>query len=311
MKTYFRSLPTVLAAICVLAAGAAHAQTFPNGTLDTWVTRNNIEAPTNWLVTNDILPLVLPLPGLSVNNVTKSADARTGPFAAQLQTNAVTFLGQTGTVPAFLFLGTRLTDNADLPGGLPFTARPARMQFAYKLTGPNALNDSAVVAVQLTRTTGRTVTVVAEAIIERLAPVAAYTLQSLSLKYLSNAQPDTVRIIFLSGAADRITAGTTLQVDDVTFTGTVTATRDAALNATFTAAPNPSPDGRFVLRGLAPALLAAPLTVLDATGRVVRRDAIIPAAVAARNLDLSALPAGVYTVQLLTTDGLVTRKLVR
>ena len=136
-------------------------------------------------------------------------------------------------------------------------------------------------------------------------------MQTLPLKYLSNAQPDTVRIIFLSGTADRITAGTTLQVDDVTFTGTVTATRDAALDAAFTAAPNPSPDGRFVLRGLAPALLAAPLTVLDATGRVVRRDAIIPVAVAARNLDLSALPAGVYTVQLLTTDGLVTRKLVR
>ena len=65
-----------------------------------------------------------------------------------------------------------------------------------------------------------------------------------------------------------------------------------------------------MLQGLAPALLAAPLTVLDATGRVVRRE-LGAAPAAARSLDLSALPVGVYTVQLLTTDGLVTRKLAR
>ncbi|WP_375417697.1 T9SS type A sorting domain-containing protein, partial [uncultured Hymenobacter sp.] len=76
--------------------------------------------------------------------------------------------------------------------------------------------------------------------------------------------------------------------------------------------PNPSPDGRYVLGATEPALLAAPLTVLDATGRVVRReDAPGRSAVATRALDLSGLPTGIYTMQLATPRGLVTRKLVR
>lgn len=59
-------------------------------------------------------------------------------------------------------------------------------------------------------------------------------------------------------------------------------------------------------------LLAAPLSVLDATGRLVRHDApLAQPARPERTLDLNALPAGIYTVQLHTPHGLLTRKLVR
>ena len=56
--------------------------------------------------------------------------------------------------------------------------------------------------------------------------------------------------------------------------------------------------------------MAAPLSVLDATGRVVHREAAPPLATA-RLLDLHDLPPGIYTVQLLTAQGLVVRKLLR
>lgn len=112
------------------------------------------------------------------------------------------------------------------------------------------------------------------------------------------------------GGGPAPTPGTTLRIDEISFVGTGAATRDAALNAAFSAAPNPSPNGCYLLQGLTPAQLAAPLTVLDATGRMVRCEAAAPTA-AARTLDLSALPVGIYTVQLLTADGLVTRKLAR
>ena len=82
-------------------------------------------------------------------------------------------------------------------------------------------------------------------------------------------------------------------------------------NAALTVAPNPSPDGRYQLSSPNAGLLAAPLTVLDATGRVVRREAAAPPATSARTLDLSALPGGIYTMQLLMPTGMVTRRLTR
>jgi hypothetical protein len=311
MKTIFRMLVTSMA-VFWLAAAPVQAQTFPNSNLDTWVMRNNIEAPANWLVTNDILPALLQLPfPISANNVTKSADARTGPFAAQLQTSTATILGQpAGTVPALMLLGTRVAGGDDVPGGLPFTARPAQMQFAYKLTGASALTDSAAIGVQLTRTVGGNTDVVAEAAILRLTPTSTYTLQSLPLQYFSSAQPDSVRILIVSGSADRVTLGTTLLINDISFGGIATATRDAALAASISVSPNPSTDGRYTFHAPEPGLLAAPLTVLDATGRVVRREvAPRPSATGAgRTLDLSDLSKGLYTVQLLTNRGMVTKK---
>ncbi|HEX8659452.1 MAG TPA: T9SS type A sorting domain-containing protein [Hymenobacter sp.] len=316
MKTVFRTLLAVVAGINLFATTSTQAQTIPNSSLDSWAVRNGNEKPASWLVTSEILPVLspIPLPGLNANNVTKSTTVSNGSFAAQLQSTDFSLGPLTATIPAILALGTRVNPNsdADIPAGLPFTSRPAQFRFDYQLTGANALNDSATVLVQLTRTVNGDVTVVAEATVERLSPSAAYTTLSLPLEYNSTAQPDTVRILFASGTAEEITTGTTLLVDNVSFTGTATATRDAALAAAISAFPNPSPDGRYVLNTVQAGLLAAPLVVLDATGRVVRREAV-PSGVAAntRTLDLSNLPMGMYTVQLFTPRGLVTRKLAR
>jgi hypothetical protein len=316
MATIFRSLLAVAAGINLLATAPAQAQTIPNGSLDNWAVRNGNEAPVNWLVTNEVLPALspFPIPGLNVNNVTKSTTVSAGSFAAQLQTSDFTFAGLTATLPAILVLGTRINSNsdADIPAGLPFTSRPAQFRFDYQLTGVNALTDSAAVLVQLTRTVNGAVTVIAQAEVERLQPSAAYTTLSLPLEYSSAAQPDSVRLLFVSGNAEDRTAGTRLLVDNISFTGTATATRDAALAAAISAFPNPSPDGRYVLSTAQAGLLAAPLAVLDATGRVVRREPVPSGApTASRTLDLSSLPVGMYTVQLFTTQGLVTRKLTR
>ncbi len=69
--------------------------------------------------------------------------------------------------------------------------------------------------------------------------------------------------------------------------------------ATFSAWPNPSPDGRYQLRGAD----TGALTVLDALGRVVMTK---PAPVGT-SLDLSALPPGFYVVR----NGAQTARLVR
>ena len=309
MKTLLRFLLTAVAGAGLLAPTTqAQAQTFSNSTLDAWVTRNNIETPVNWQTIDTEIASQVPVP--VPPTVTKTAVVRTGPFAAQLATQNI--LGVV-TLPGVMILGNSSNGGGDIPGGLPFTARPAALQFYYQLSGPRAVADSAYMAVELTRLVNGNVEVVAEGEHYFRALAGSYTLVTVPLRYRSALAPDSASMGFTSGVATNVTAGTTLRIDDIAFTGTATATRNAVLNAAFNAAPNPSPDGRYLLQGLAPALLAAPLTVLDATGRVVRREpASAPAAAGTtRALDLSALPAGIYTAQLFTADGLVTRKLAR
>ena len=305
MKTLLVALRAGLASAALLLAAPAPAQTIPNGNLDTWATRNGVESPTNWLTTDDLLGGIF-----RTGTVVKTNVAHAGPFAAQLQTVG---LPGVGAVPGILILGNSIRQSATLPGGLPFTARPRSLQFYYQLQGSKALADSAAMVVILTRRVNGTTTLVAGGSYDFPALASSYTLVTVPLQYASALAPDSVSMVFFSGNTQIVTAGAVLRIDDIAFTGTATATRDAALAAQLSIAPNPSPDGRYRLSSPDPTLLAAPLAVLDATGRLVRHDdgSARPLFPDGRALDLSELPAGIYTVQLNTPRGLITRKLVR
>lgn len=71
--------------------------------------------------------------------------------------------------------------------------------------------------------------------------------------------------------------------------------------------PNSSPDGRYPLSTLEPALLAASLTALNTMGHTVRRE-MASIVTTSCTLDLSNLPSGFYAVQLFTPHGIVTQK---
>jgi len=319
MRTSFRFLVALAAGVGLLAAAPAQAQTLTNLNLETWSQRakavpTGVEAPTNWQTTDDLLSILAksPLPS-STATVSKTTDVHGGSFAAKMESKVYApFQSIIPVVPGILTLGNaiKFTSDGSEITGVPYTGRPTSVQFYYKLTGPAALNDSAAVFFSLTRNVGGTTQyVVSRGVL--LAPAAAYTLVTLPLTYTSTTTPDSLHLTFTSGDARRPTAGTALFIDDVAVVGTATATHAAAA-AAISVSPNPSPDGRYVLSTTEAGLLAAPLTVLDATGRVVRReDAPRLAAAASRTLDLSALPGGIYTVQLFTPRGLVTRKLTR
>ena len=305
MNLSLRLLAAAVVAASLLAAPArAQTTTFPNSTLDTWVMRTGYEAPANWLTTDDITG-----GGFSTNTVVKTPVAHGGPFAAQLQTQSIAGVTQ---FPGILVLGNSLNRTSTGLGGLPFTARPRSLQFYYQLTGPRAVADSAYMLVLLTRRASgsQAPLLIAAGRHNFIAPASSYTLVTVPMQYISPLAPDSVAMLFVSGSATVVTVGTVLRIDDITFTGTATATRDAALHAALAIAPNPSPDGRYQLSSTEPSLLAAPLSVLDATGRVVRHEEAPPLATA-RVIDLHDLPPGIYTVQLLTAQGLVVRKLLR
>ncbi|MBF9221068.1 beta strand repeat-containing protein [Hymenobacter ruricola] len=87
-------------------------------------------------------------------------------------------------------------------------------------------------------------------------------------------------------------------------TATATATRNGVSLRVY---PNPSADGQLTVELSGLAAKTAPLTVLNALGQVVHTGT----AAGTVPLDLSKLAAGVYTVRVLTADGVLTQRVVR
>ena len=315
MKAFFRN--SLLTAIIGGAFFTAHGQAVANGDFETWAVRSGVDAPTGWLTTDDIAAALLGS-AVATGTCTKVTDAHGGTYAARLESKSLPLVG---VVPGALILGSAIGSDQALPGGLPFTSRPATLQFYYKLSGtpPPVASDGAFAQVALTRYVGDSTQIIATGQQVFSTPTNTYVLAQVPLTYTSNAQPDSVRLVFASGivttgaviGATGATAGTVFQLDDVSFvgTGTVTAARNAALSATLSVAPNPSPDGRYLLSG-PPALLAGPLTVVDLTGRVVYREAAVAAGAATRSLSLVGLAAGLYTLRLAAGPTLLTQKLL-
>ena len=90
--------------------------------------------------------------------------------------------------------------------------------------------------------------------------------------------------------------------------------RELADGLTFGLAPNPTLDGRVTVTLAGPAATAGgnwQLQVIDATGRVVSRHALV-AGHATYELNWQSLPVGVYAVRVLApTGGALTRRLIR
>ncbi|RZL15845.1 MAG: T9SS type A sorting domain-containing protein, partial [Hymenobacter sp.] len=89
----------------------------------------------------------------------------------------------------------------------------------------------------------------------------------------------------------------------------VTGTRTATLNGvSLHVYPNPTPDGSLTLELNGPQAKASQLTVLNSLGQVVH-SRTLPAGTA--QLSLAHLAAGMYTLQVQTSEGMLTQRVVR
>ena len=283
-------------------------QAVPNGQFENWTTRNGGDAPVQWQTTDDVLSLSIPKFS-TTGTVIKSSDMHAGSFAAKLTNVNIANLGE---APGFLSLGNSLgnlnrVDSLENLGGLPYTSRAARFQFYYKFAGTiTQASDRPKAAIRLTRTVGGVRTVVAYGRQYLTLPTTGYTLADIPLTYRQGYAPDSIHITFGSGdyEENNFNPGNTLYLDDLALTGTVTATRDPQLQAALSVYPNPSSTGLFAITAAREAeLLAGPLTVTDAVGRVVLHLPAAPASTDTRSVDLRQQPAGLYSLRLDTPRG--------
>lgn len=302
-------------------SGTAAAQsTLANGTFEAWATESNVEAPTQWITSDEIAAKILPL---TINGVSKSTEAHAGQFAARLTFKNISIpLVGNFPVPAVLLLGTEtpvinLTNlprtQEDIlrlrPGGIPFTARPTSMQFWFKYTG--ASTETGQVGLVLSKNSQ----LVGQTTFQLTGGVTDYRLVNLPISYpaaTATVMPDTLRIFFVAGTSVTPSATAALFVDDVTLPLTVTANRNPQLEAALVVYPNPSSNGDFSLASLQkPGVATAPFTISDAAGRIVQRQGAAPISAAnGRLISLRGQPAGVYLLRLNTPEGTLTRKLL-
>ncbi len=284
----------------------ARAQQLPNPGLETWVTRTGNQAPQGYVTSDDYAQRLV---GVGLGTVTQSTTAHGGQYAARVA--GVNVLGR--NVPGLLVLGdvARLTPAAaasfSFRGGLPYTGRPARLQFWYRFSG--AAQDSATLYLELRqgpRATARTVALGSAFLVAPANATTVYTLGSLPLTYGAGAfAPDTVRFGVAVGTTR--SAGTAvLYLDDLSLSGGALATAPSQAAPAVLVYPNPSTGGRFVVRTPDPALAAAPLTVRDGLGRVVLALPARPltgGVITERELDLSRQPRGLYLLSFETAGG--------
>ncbi|WP_133272036.1 T9SS type A sorting domain-containing protein [Hymenobacter radiodurans] len=299
-------------------SGTAAAQsTLANGTFEAWATQSNVEAPTQWITSDEIGAAILPL---AIGGVTKSTEAHAGQFAARLTFKNISIpLVGNFPIPAVLLLGTEtpLINPNNLPrtqedilrlrpGGIPFTARPTAMQFWFKYTGTST--ETGQVGLVLSKEG----TIVGQTSIQLMGGVPDYRLINLPITYSATTMPDTLRIFFVAGTGATPSPTASLFVDDVTLPLTVTADRSPQLEAALVVYPNPSANGEFSLASLQkPSVATAPFTISDAAGRIVQRQGAAPiSAASGRLISLRGQPAGVYLLRLSTPEGTLTRKLL-
>ncbi|RPD50412.1 T9SS C-terminal target domain-containing protein [Hymenobacter sediminis] len=306
MRHLLRTFSAALALLITAPAAMAQAPV-PNGSFENWEFRNpEREVPQNWITIEDILEQEFEEQIPSFGLVNKSTTARQGTFAVELTNVNLGDAVEPIIVPGILSNGTVATY------GVPYTSRPSRLEFWYKLTGPQAAADSAGIQAILTRYSEGTTKLIG-GIILFLPPTETYTLVSEPLDYTPEGlSPDTLLMDAISGDADEIHAGTSLLLDDIRLTGSITATRNPEAEAALQIYPNPSTTGEFSLASLTNAAVStAPFTVTDVTGRVVLRQDKAPLSAArGRLIDLRQQRGGVYMLQLNTPDGILTRKLI-
>ncbi|MBC8082421.1 MAG: T9SS type A sorting domain-containing protein [Hymenobacter sp.] len=299
-----KTLLLLFSALCLsysLAVVPAAAQNVPNPGFESWVTQGAAEYPVGWLSLDLRAAQGSPFQG----TVTRSTDRYAGSAAVKMESKS--FFGV--PFPSLLILGSRFTSGGAFGlGSIPYTGRPATLQFWYKLTLAPA--DSAGAYLVLTRGGGPATQPVGTGAAV-LPARATYGQYSIPITYLTGSAPDSLRLFFVCGNGV-VTGSSSLWLDEVSLTGTVAATPQAAALAALSVYPNPSTTGEFSLASLQnPAIAAAPYRVYNATGRLVRQQAAVPLNEAnGRRVDLRGLPAGVYLLHLSTADGPLTRKLL-
>lgn len=285
-STKFRQLMQYLIAVIALLSFscAGLTQTIPNGSFEDWVFENGYSDPDGWVTSNTLSFLY----GADYT-VTQELPGTNGDYYVKLSVQQVSTTGE--LLPARAFVGDYTFPSAIAVEGFAVDEISTTLTGNYRATP--APGDVTSIACLFTRWNAETdeSETIASAELTITEPSGDWVDFQLPLTFLSSQLPDSCRILLIAGG-ENLTLGTTLEVDNLMFTGNV-GIDEASESLPFTLYPNPFIDD-FVL-DLRKMSGACDAIIYDAQGRLAeqfRQNNV------AQQISLSHLAQGLYTIQL-------------
>lgn len=217
-----------------LGISVSNAQTqVPNGGFENWTDTATCDG---WQGTISVMGF------LTANLMVQTDQAKSGQFAAKVQTQELMLLG---TIPGIATTGALALDvlgggGLSITGGVPLTGKPTKLNGFFKYD--NMQGDTMVIFIVTTKWNAGTQTrdTLTQAAFATNQQVSTYEAFSIDLDYTpSTATPDSFNIIMISSAGSAPQLGTMLFVDDLSFEYNNVGIGETE-NSIFSVYPNPS-----------------------------------------------------------------------
>ena len=281
--------------LSVLVGGKA--LTIPNAGFENW-TNINTDKATGWTSSETYM----------TGSLFKSNESNTGATAAKIVTGSFVGNIQTGVLSlGSVQYGANQGDEKYFPV-FALSKVPSFLKFSSKYVPAIGVSDSAAVEVILTKKVLGVTTKVGSGY-KLIAPSPSYTSVQLPITlYPGETAADSAIIIFTSsrgkGTVNR-GLGSTLWVDDVSFSDGTDAIAVDYLTNNVVVAPNPS-NGFVQISNLTNTLVS--VKIRDASSKLVASQLLIENQKS--NIDLSNLPKGLYFVEIKSGVAVSIKKLI-
>jgi hypothetical protein len=279
--------------------GASAQGNIPNSGLESWTNAGTYEDPASWTTFNVLSGAIFGSNPVSVFKET--ANPHSGSFAARITSVGLTSNPAPGEVPdtvGVMFTGAFNFVSQNVDFGYAFTSRPQNFDWWSRYT-PAAVGDSGFVIAVLTHWNGTSTDTVAWAG-EVISTEASWTQHTSTFYYnpavASNTFPDTC--IILCSATDDIFlhAGSTLWVDDMSFSGWVGLDETPAQREEVAVFPNPATENvTFTVNNDN----ASRVQIYDMTGRMISDEMFTGRRV---QMSTNELASGMYTYTILDAN---------
>ena len=273
---------TFLAFLLFIAVSSALSQTIPNGSFENWSFQNGYSEPSAWVTNNDLALIY----GANYT-ATQELPGTDGDYYLKLSVQFAESISE--VLPAKAFVGEYTFPSADTTNGFAVNQLSTVLEGDYRsFIHPN---DAATITCLFSKwnESANTTDTIAYGMRTITESISDWVPFAIDLTIVSSELPDTCRIMLFAGGANS-TIGTTLEIDNLHFTGNVGVT-DQRPSSPFSAYPNPVIDCLHLdLRNMTG---ACDVFIYDSTGREIHHDRKNNRL---QSLNLTHLAKGTYTL---------------
>ncbi len=288
--------------ISFLAFAATTFAQIPNAGFENWTSMTGYDLPDLWGNLN---------PSTASTGVFTAIKGTSGPASGAFYIKLTT-KDAGGSIKPGLIVSGLLDPVTLMPlSGFPYTSRPEKLTGKWQHMGYGA--DAATISAWLTK--WNSVSHMRDTIASLSATAAGmlHTWGSFSFpySYSSSSNPDTA-VVMISSSGKLPVKNSFIWIDDLAFDGTVTGIESGKLVSTMSVFPNPASDIANIRFNSSKTEQAA-IRLLDNIGNLVyqsKEDISAGPNQLTVNLESEKIHSGIFFLQVSTSEGTVTRKLV-